>query len=228
MLNGLDIGDGGTLEIQGLLINLSIGAALAYVIVFHFIKFGSALANREDLARVFPLLLLTTVLIISIVKSSLALSLGLVGALSIVRFRTPIKEPEELTYLFITIGAGLGLGASQTKATVVATLAILGFVSLFRWKDRKKQNKNLFLSVDWINLTENSSKQSLNLLNTALGKHTTACDLRRFDTREDHVEATYLLELSESVKLEDLIDELNRELPSAGITFLDQNKLPAI
>ena len=228
MLNGLEIVDGGTLAIDSLLINLAIGAVLAYIIVFHFVKFGAALSNREDLARVFPLLLLTTVLIISIVKSSLALSLGLVGALSIVRFRTPIKEPEELTYLFITIGAGLGLGASQTKATVVATLAILGFVSIFRWKDRKKQNKNLFLSVDWINENEETSKKSLNLLNATLEKHATASDLRRFDTRDNHVEATYLLELSESGKLEDLIAELNSELPSAGVTFLDQNKLPAV
>ena len=51
--------------------------------------------------------------VITIVKSSLALSLGLVGALSIVRFRTPIKETEELIMLFINLAIGLGLGASK-------------------------------------------------------------------------------------------------------------------
>ena len=73
----------------------------------------------------FPFVLLTTVLVISIVKSSLALSLGLVGALSIVRFRTPIKEPEELAYLFLCIAAGLGLGANQTLPTIIAIILIL-------------------------------------------------------------------------------------------------------
>ena len=77
------------------------------------------------MSRVFPLILLTTVLVISIVKSSLSLSLGLVGALSIVRFRTPIKEPEELAYLFICIAAGLGLGANQTVPTVIGVVTIL-------------------------------------------------------------------------------------------------------
>ena len=59
---------------------------------------------------------MTTMLIITVVKSSLALSLGLVGALSIVRFRAAIKEPEELAYLFLTIAIGLALG--REPATV--------------------------------------------------------------------------------------------------------------
>ena len=68
------------------------------------------MSNREEFAQVFPFILLTTVLIISVVKSSLALSLGLVGALSIVRFRTPIKEPEELAYLFVAIAMSSVVG----------------------------------------------------------------------------------------------------------------------
>ena len=68
---------------------------------------------------VFLLLIPSMVLIISIIKSSIALSLGLVGALSIVRFRTPIKEPEELLYLFVAIAVGLGLGANQILATII-------------------------------------------------------------------------------------------------------------
>ncbi|MEL0309828.1 MAG: DUF4956 domain-containing protein, partial [Gammaproteobacteria bacterium] len=55
----------------------------------------------------------TTCTVIIIVKYSLALSLGLVGALSIVRFRAAIKEPEELVYLFLVIALGLSFGANQ-------------------------------------------------------------------------------------------------------------------
>ena len=67
---------------------------------------------------VLPVICLTTLLVISVVKSSLALSLGLVGALSIVRFRTPIKEPEELAYIFLAIAIGLALGADQKEVAV--------------------------------------------------------------------------------------------------------------
>ena len=64
-------------------------------------------------------------LIITVVKSSLALSLGLVGALSIVRFRTAIKNPEELIFLFLCIAIGVGLGANQI---FVVTCAAFTFI----------------------------------------------------------------------------------------------------
>ena len=80
---------GAPLSLVNLLINLAVGTLLALLLRWHFERFGSTLSNREEFAGVFPFILLTTTLIITVVKSSLALSLGLVGALSIVRFRTP-------------------------------------------------------------------------------------------------------------------------------------------
>src|SRR5262245_12002605 len=118
------------LSLTTLVINLAIGAVMALGLRWHFKRYGSTLANRDDLGNVFPFVLLTTLLIITVVKSSLALSLGLVGALSIVRFRTPIKEPEELAYLFLSIGLGLGLGANQRLVTVLVFTVILGYMAL--------------------------------------------------------------------------------------------------
>ena len=77
------------------------------ILKFHYIKYGSTLSNRNEFSNVFPFILLTTTLVIAIVKSSLALSLGLVGALSIVRFRNPVKSPLELTALFAAISYGV-------------------------------------------------------------------------------------------------------------------------
>ena len=66
-----------------------------------------------------------------IVKSSLALSLGLVGALSIVRFRAAIKEPEELVYLFLIIAIGLGCGANQLIITCIGIIFALFLVVIY-------------------------------------------------------------------------------------------------
>ena len=82
---------------------------LAHLVGRMYIKYGGTLSNRPAFAKNFVLVSITTMLVISIVKSSLALSLGLIGALSIVRFRAAIKEPEELSYLFLVIAIGLGL-----------------------------------------------------------------------------------------------------------------------
>ena len=94
-----------------LLLHLGIAIALGHVLSWHYVRFAHVLSNKRKFARIFVFIAATTFLMITVVKRSLALSLGLVGALSIIRFRTPIKEPEELAYLFLAIAIGVGLGA---------------------------------------------------------------------------------------------------------------------
>ena len=216
------------ISVSLLLLNLGIGILLALVVKWHFNRFGSTLSNREEFAQVFPFVMLTTLLIITIVKSSLALSLGLVGALSIVRFRTPIKEPEELAYLFVSIGIGLGLGANQAIPTVVASLIILAVMAALKMKKAGHENKNLFLSIDFEGKEYEGTEDFLNKINNVITKHVSSSDLRRFDVRSHSVEVTYLLEIRSVVELSALTNELQREFPSAGVSFIDQNRLPSI
>lgn len=214
------------LSLAMLMLNIGIGILLSLVLCWHFRRFGSTLTNRDEFAHVFPFVLLTTILIITVVKSSLALSLGLVGALSIVRFRTPIKEPEELAYLFIAIAIGLGLGANQTIPTVVAGLSILVVMGVFGMYRLNKQGKNLYLSIDWKTSDEILPDSWLNQLNEVVGQHTRNCDLRRFDARAQSVEATYFIDIAGSENLSALTEGLQRQFPAVGVTFLDQNQMP--
>lgn len=219
---------GGPLALMPLLINLAVGVVLALVLRFHFRRFGSTLSNREEFSQVFPFILLTTVLIITIVKSSLALSLGLVGALSIVRFRTPIKEPEELAYLFMAIAMGLGLGANQTVTTAVASLVILGVMASIGRYGKNPSAKNIYLSID-VKLTDSASSEfHLEKIVSLTAQYSRRSDLRRFDIRDDVLEATFLLDMDGSNDLTLLINELKSSIPGAGITFLDQNHLPTV
>lgn len=103
------------MPIGNFIINILIAALLAFILALIYRRFGNSLSNRKMFSANFVVLAVTTMLIISIVKSSLALSLGLVGALSIVRFRAAIKEPEELSFLFLTIAIGLGLVPTNEK-----------------------------------------------------------------------------------------------------------------
>ena len=105
--------------------SIILATILCFLIQIVYIKFSNSLSNKYDFSKNFIVLGLATTLIITIVKSSLALSLGLVGALSIVRFRAAIKEPEELVYLFLVISTGLGCGAGQAKITVIGIIASL-------------------------------------------------------------------------------------------------------
>jgi hypothetical protein len=213
-------------SLTGLLINLAIGLALAVLVRWHFLRFGSTLSNRDELGGVLPFILMTTILIISVVKSSLALSLGLVGALSIVRFRTPIKEPEELAYLFIAIAIGLGLGANQVVATIAASLFILGAMSVLKRYSAKNLGKNLYLSVNLESVV--ATDNALDSINRVIADHVTALDIRRLDQRADGFDATYLLDITSSDDLVALSKSLQGKHPGINITFLDQNGLPGI
>ncbi len=215
------------LSITNLLINLGIGVILSIVLRYHFKKFGSTLSNRDEFSQVCPFVLLTTILIITVVKSSLALSLGLVGALSIVRFRTPIKEPEELAYLFISIAMGLGLGADQTMPTLVAGPAILFAMAIFKWTRRDSKNKNLYLSLDLEHFDKKDS-DLLDKLNQVIGKHSNLSDLRRMNIRENRLEATYFIDIERSNNLSTIVGEMKSVFPNIAITFIDQNQLPSI
>jgi len=216
------------LSIISLMISLLLGVVLSIILSWHFRRFGSTLSNRDDFAHVFPFVLLTTVLIISVIKSSLALSLGLVGALSIIRFRTPIKEPEELAYLFMAIAMGLGLGADRLALTVVSSLSILTFMAVFKWKRNKVENKNLYLSIDWQDKGGEYPERYLERLNEILIKHLKKSDLRRFDARKESVEATYLVKIIDPNNLNKLVEELRRTFPAIGVTFIDQNNMPSV
>jgi hypothetical protein len=221
-------GSDAPLLVPELLFNLMIGLILSIILRWHFSRFGSTLSNRDEFAQVFPFIILATILIISIVKSSLALSLGLVGALSIVRFRTPIKEPEELAYLFISIAIGLGLGASQTVPTVIAIIFILGALAGLKWARREKSGKQLFLSLDWGENDASGRQGQLTAMNKVIIRHAASSDLRRYDVRGKVLSATYLVDINDDDSLNALIDDLSNSFPEINATFLDQNHLPSV
>ena len=128
-----------------LFINLVLTSALCFILSLFYIKFSTTLTNKEYLAKNFIIIGVTTTLIIAIIKFSLALSLGLVGALSIVRFRAAIKEPEELAYLFLTIAIGLGFGSGNRMATIIAFSIILLLLFVYRLFNKSfKKYRTLF------------------------------------------------------------------------------------
>lgn len=127
------------ISINSFVLSLITAAVLSLLIQLFYIKFSSTLSNRIHFSKNFVILGTTTCIIIMIVKNSLALSLGLVGALSIVRFRAAIKEPEELVYLFLIIAIGLGCGSGQIKIIVVGVLfSLIIIFAYYQFLSQKK------------------------------------------------------------------------------------------
>ena len=125
------------INIGNFIVAILLSLILAYLVKFTYIKVSNSLNDKEHFSETFVPLAIITTLVITVIKFSLALSLGLVGALSIVRFRAAIKEPEELVYLFFIIGIGLANGANQFLVSILATIitiTILYFRKLYNDK----------------------------------------------------------------------------------------------
>ena len=212
--------------LNSLLVNLSVGIVLSFIIAWHYSKRSSVKTLRRDLGLVLPIIALTTLLVISVVKSSLALSLGLVGALSIVRFRTPIKEPEELAYIFLSIAMGLALGADQRGAAIIGVIVVLVVISAidFFYKNRNEIKGNLLLSLE-TNSDKNQELQIEQILDI-LSKNTTEINLRRVDQDRNRLCLVCLAPELDKTKISNLSTTFLKEFPDGKLTIIDDHSFP--
>ncbi len=180
-----------SISLSSFAINFIFAAILSTLLRKIYLTYGKSLSNRDKFSRNFFILTTTTMLIITIVKSSLALSLGLVGALSIVRFRAAIKEPEELAYLFLTIALGLGFGAGQTMITTIG-FALITSVLVFNNRNEGAVAEGILLSLSYTG----PNKPIMTDVTDLLSKHALGVKLKRLVDDKDTLEATFLVEIA--------------------------------
>ena len=137
------------LDLIPTLFNFLMCVVMSFIVRDFYIKRSFSLTGKMHIGSIIPVLSTVVFLVIIVVKSSLALSLGLVGALSIVRFRTPIKEPEELVYLFLAIAIGLGYAAGQVLITTIITLSIITIIYIWLSNRKIEKTSEYNLIVKW-------------------------------------------------------------------------------
>ncbi len=209
------------IDLSQFLLNALIGAFLSWLVSIYYKRYGSSVSNRSQFANNFILLALTTMLIITIVKSSIALSLGLVGALSIVRFRAAIKEPEELIYLFLVIAIGLGMGADQAAITVVAFVLIMSILII----KSKLGGKSGKLRRNQMQLAITTDPISVEAVNDVLSESINIVDLKRMSQSNEKMYLSYVLESENFDSLIKVKDKLMALSPSMEVSFVDNSNV---
>ena len=118
-------------SILDMVIALALAFAMGLFINFIYRKtFRGVMFSKTFGVALMALTMITTLVILA-VTSNVVLSLGMVGALSIVRFRTAIKEPLDIAFLFWSIAVGIVLGAGLIPLAVFGSLVIGGMLLLF-------------------------------------------------------------------------------------------------
>ncbi len=203
-----------TVSIPEVLINVILALVLSQILYATFVQFGNTFSSRRQFGKIFLQISACTTIIISIIQASLALSLGLVGALSIVRFRTAIKEPEELAYTFFAITIGIGCGANARGMTVICTLLVLGITAL-RGSFFKKE-----LTLDTYNFSVVSPQLSLTEISNLLTEKSIPHNLRRCDAYQTGINAQFIVEFASIRQLEEVTSILRGFDPQISTSFI--------
>lgn len=112
---------GNDLSVEQICLNFAVALILGFVIYisYRFSHSGAVYSARFNVSLL--MLTLITTLIMNVIGNNIALSLGMVGALSIVRFRTAIKDPRDATYIFWCIAVGISCGVSYYLLAAIGT-----------------------------------------------------------------------------------------------------------
>ena len=217
LLRSLSSTQGSTFGADVFVINLILAVLTSFILSRVYIYWGGSLSNRRKFAANFMLVTVTTTFIILVVRSSVALSLGLVGALSIIRFRAAIKEPEELAYLFFAISLGIGLGDNQRVVTLITLAVVVIIMGLARLLRQTQADVNLHLTV----ATRGAEKVTLQQVMDVVAQHADKLRLLRYDETPEASEMSFVVEFRHISNLTQTRDALQALSPGLQVSFLD-------
>lgn len=135
----------GTITAFGALETMFIALLLSVVVFWTYkITFSGVMYNRKFNVSLVMLTLVTTMVMI-VIGSDIALSLGMVGALSIVRFRTAIKDPRDTGYIFWCIAIGLSTGSSNYMVAIIGSLFLFAVLTIFSFSGFGKEDRYILI-----------------------------------------------------------------------------------
>ena len=121
------------------LVAIALSFALSLFIVFIYRATYAGVNYSRNFTGCLMMLSMVTTMVILVISSNMVLSLGMVGALSIVRFRTAVKEPTDTAFLFWAIATGIICGAGYVTISILMTLLLgLLFVAVHAFAGKQK------------------------------------------------------------------------------------------
>ena len=148
----------GTLSTEQIALNIIMALVLGLVIFVSYLytHAGTIYSTKFNISLV--MLSIVTSIVMTVIQNNIALSLGTIGALSIVRFRTAIKDPRDTIYIFWAISMGLCCGISCFTIAAVGALVIFVFLLLF---GRIKNSDRLLLVIRGDRKTEHEIESAV-------------------------------------------------------------------
>ena len=189
----------GTISVQSILLSLITAFMISVFIIWIYKKTYTGVVYSKSFSLSILMLALVTTLIIQTISSNIALSLGMVGALSIVRFRTAVKEPVDTGFMFWAITAGIMAGANLYLAYIIGSL-MLGILYYICYMMGLKMNSKYLVIVKYDDSVEDDIKNIL----SKLKKY----KLKSKSKSKNNVEMTFEVELNDGTQK--LVDKISK------------------
>ena len=186
LFNGVD-----SLAVENIIFNIIVTTLLALFIYFVYKKTFSGVIYSQDFNITIVMVCIITGIVMMLIKNNLALSLGMVGSLSIIRFRTAIKEPRDIGFLFWAIAVGISAGTNEFLISIIGSIIIAILLFIF--------NRVVYIDYSFL-LVLRGEEFDTKKISDILNEYNVPFKLRMKTTRDDFVEITYELKLK-------LIDE---------------------
>lgn len=188
----------GSISVEMILISLLVSFVISLFIVFVYKKTFSGVVYNKTIVMTIVMIAMVTSMVIRTINSNLSLSLGMVGALSIIRFRTAIKEPMDTAFLFWAIVSGIMCGAGLYFIAVCGSL-LLGLLFYVLYLMDIKAKSQYLLVV--IYKSENSQVVESKLEG-----------LTKKKLKSKSVSGNNVIEVTYEVEYDNTVDELMKSL----------------
>jgi uncharacterized membrane protein YhiD involved in acid resistance len=201
-----------------------VSLVLSLVLRLVFIKFSSAAASRRrETADTLPFITLVITLLIMLIHSSFALGLGVIGSMSIIRFRTPIRNTEELIYLFFAIAIGIGVGAGEIELTMLGggiILLVLVASSLIRRPYLAPHS--VHISLRW---TGDYNTISLQEIKAKLLAISSGLIVQRIETGTENSTILFHVNVPANETLSEFVQFVSTQYPAVKVVVIDNTEL---
>lgn len=169
-------------------LSLAMAVVLGMLLYFVYRKTYRGTVYSKDFNLTLLLVTIITTLVMQAIGSNLALSLGMVGSLSIIRFRTAVKEPRDIAFIFWAICIGIGCGSEFYLVVAVASVILTALLLL--------GNLDLYDSVSYLLVVRGDCRRmDAKAVQGAVQANTRRCKLRMQSATDDLLETTYEVRL---------------------------------
>ena len=183
----------GALSLKAVIVIILLTALIsAYIFITYRLVNRKSFYNKS-FNTALPALAMITAAIILTIQSNIVVSLGMVGALSIVRFRTAIKDPMDLVFLFWSISVGIMCGASCFFVAIITSIVVTAGILIAEWLPIAKAPQILLVNSD----DYNNEKEIMKVVDEYCSLH----KVRARNLTKEHLDLAIEVKVKEEGKL---------------------------